>query len=172
MGMIIRFVKDLWPSFFIWFVIVWSDRISGRPLKRIDNKIIYYFTWLWHFGNCASVTTIMYGIGIQINLIMFSIFSVIPLRVDDLSVRPLYYMTYLEIVLSGIMVGIIEASMTEPRKLLKIPLYILFVMLVGMIIYAGRFYLVIFKYFPVICIAVIIMIVSLLTYGFYNIFKS
>ena len=95
--MIVDYIKALGPSFCMWLIIVFSEKYKERPLKEINNRIVYYFTWLWHFGRSISIAGIMFGLGLQINIIIFTLFLLFPLGISFEYAKMFYYTTWTEI---------------------------------------------------------------------------
>lgn len=170
--MIIDYLKVLWPNFCMWIIMIFSGKFRERPVKDINNRIIYYFIWLWHFGRQISIIGIVFGLGLQINLLLYTIILLFPLGISFEYAEIFYYTTLGEIVFGGLLVQIVELAMRETKKFSKISLYIVAFILVCNCIYCAIPYIVYLKRFPVACVFMIVMISALYTYGFYKIKKD
>lgn len=169
--MIVDCLKVLWSIIFLWIIIFFSEKFKEGPLKEINNRIIYYFTWLWHFGRSISIVGILFGIGLQINIIIFTLFLLFPLGISFEYAKMFYYTTWAVILFGGFMVQIYEVAMLEAKKISRLLLYIVVFILAGNCVYCAIPYIIFFKQFPVLCAFFIVMIMALIIYGFYKIKK-
>ena len=53
-------------SVWMWFIVRFSEKPSGRRKIWIDNRFLYVFTWLWHSYGEISIMGLMYAIGVQV----------------------------------------------------------------------------------------------------------
>lgn len=60
------FIKCIMFSVWMWFIVRFSEKPSGRRKIWIDNRFLYVFTWLWHSYGEISIMGLMYAIGVQV----------------------------------------------------------------------------------------------------------
>ncbi len=148
----------LWPSILIWILIIMSELVSDNSKEYVENKFLYYFTWLWHFGREINVASLFCGIGIQINLIVF--FSQLAFAAPkEMSViRIIYMITLLEVFLAGIVLGVINEAVCCHERIKKAVAYgFSLILLLGLVSF-GFLYSLVFEKAAIRCLTSICIV--------------
>lgn len=165
-------VEDLLLSVGIWSLMFFSERVSDNRKEYIDNKLLYSFTWLWHFGRGINVASLICGVGVQLNVFLYLMARELVSDERMSAVRIIYIITLLETFFSGIIIGLCREGMTSCKKRTKILFFgVAFFVLIGLVL-EGKPYIIVFEEVPVLSLLAIGLVCGEIIGGIIYVLKT
>ena len=118
------FIKCIMFSVWMWFIVRFSEKPSGRRKIWIDNRFLYVFTWLWHSYGEISIMGLMYAIGVQVvDIIGVVFYLLMPLNREIICIYWLKFLLGVLFWAAGI--GIFDMAKNAEEKREKILAFVI-----------------------------------------------